>query len=595
MKRPRKVGSRLVAYVLVFALALSLTLSGIQLRQSTQDETLRINALLDHLVASSEANLSDVVWEEDQRRAKQIAENIVKITDVSYFVIRSSTDLLTEVGDKAPQMIERTTPLNLRYGERLDKPFGEFTVGVDMAPIEKRLHTAYWGILARTALLIFLIVGFVLLLFRLMVTRHLSQIGTFFASLTPETLSQRLQLDRAPPGPGGGDEFDDLVNGVNHMQASLVRDIERRELAEAEVRQLNEVLEDRVDQRTAELKTSNIALESSLNDLKATQTQLIQSEKMASLGQLVASVAHEINTPIGAVKSSGRSIADALEQTLEDLPRLFDILEHEHRRLFMKLISHTKGQTDVLSTREERAITREATRQLEEAGINEARHKASSLVQLRAQSSLGEYLPLLRHAEGDFILSTANGVATIVNSTHNINTAVDRVAKIVFALKSFSRINLSGEMIDADLHEGLETVLTIYHSQIRQGTELVRHYEKIAPLRCLPDELNQVWTNLIHNALQAMKHQGTLTVGIRRAGDEAVVSIGDSGCGISEAIRGKIFDAFFTTKPAGEGSGLGLDIVRKIVDKHNGRIDVQSEVGVGTTFLVHLPYATAGQ
>ena len=147
-------------------------------------------------------------------------------------------------------------------------------------------------------------------------------------------------------------------------------------------------------------------------------------------------------------------------------------------------------------------------------------------------------------------------------------------------------------MTEAMLQEGLETTLTIYQHQIRQGTELVCRYAEMPPLRCLPDELNQVWTNLIHNALQAMNNAGTLTVDLKRVGDEAVVSIGDTGSGIPEEIRGRIFEAFFTTKPMGEGSGLGLDIVKKIVDKHKGRIDVQSEVGVGSTFTVYLPYAS---
>jgi signal transduction histidine kinase len=119
---------------------------------------------------------------------------------------------------------------------------------------------------------------------------------------------------------------------------------------------------------------------------------------------------------------------------------------------------------------------------------------------------------------------------------------------------------------------------------------VVRNYEDIPLLNCFPDELNQVWTNLIHNALQAMNHEGTLTIGIRQENGHAVVSVGDSGCGIPEEIRGKIFDVFFTTKPAGVGSGLGLDIVKKIIDKHHGRIELQSEVGVGTTFTVMLPY-----
>jgi signal transduction histidine kinase len=350
------------------------------------------------------------------------------------------------------------------------------------------------------------------------------------------------------------------------------------------------LLEERVLRRTAELKASNTTLETTLNDLRTTQTQLIQSEKMASLGQLVANVAHEINTPIGAVKSSGRNIAEALDQTLEALPRLLERLDAGLRQRFMRLIGHGKEAAAVLSTREERALTRELTARLEAAGVEDARQKAGILVQLRAQDAFEDALPLLVHSDSPFILETAHNVATIINNTDNINVAVDRVAKIIFALKSFSRVDSSGEMREASLQEGMETVLTIYQNQIRQGTELVRQYEDIPPLLCLPDELNQVWTNLIHNALQAMQYQGTLTVSIRREANAAVVSVGDSGCGIPEEIRGRIFEAFFTTKPTGEGSGLGLDIVKKIIDKHRGRIDIDSQVGVGTRFHIHLPY-----
>jgi signal transduction histidine kinase len=147
---------------------------------------------------------------------------------------------------------------------------------------------------------------------------------------------------------------------------------------------------------------------------------------------------------------------------------------------------------------------------------------------------------------------------------------------------------------DSDLREGLETVVTIYQNQIKHGIELVREFEALPPVRCLPDELNQVWTNLVHNALQAMDHKGKLTLGLRRDGDNALVSVTDTGCGMTPEVRERIFDAFFTTKPAGEGTGLGLDIVRKIVEKHGGRILVDSEVGQGSTFTVSLPIAGVG-
>ena len=320
------------------------------------------------------------------------------------------------------------------------------------------------------------------------------------------------------------------------------------------------------------------------------QSQLVQSEKMASLGQLVASVTHEINTPIGAIKSSGSSITESLHDALVQLPQLLRELDAHTAQLLMQLIEQANTPKATLSSREERAIVKVATEQIDAAGVAQARQKAVVLVNLNAQQSIDKFLPLLQHPEHARILEAASNVAISISSAKNVNVAVDRVAKIVLALKSFSHFNQSQEMMEANLAEGIETVLTIYQGQTKVGIEIVRNYEDIAPLACLADELNQVWTNLIHNALQAMNHEGTLTIGIRREDNAAVVSVGDSGCGIPEEIRSKIFDVFFTTKPAGVGSGLGLDIVKKIIAKHHGRIDVQSEVGVGTTFSVYLPY-----
>lgn len=331
-----------------------------------------------------------------------------------------------------------------------------------------------------------------------------------------------------------------------------------------------------------------------LVELHQAEAHLVHSEKMAALGQLIAGVAHEINTPIGAIKSSGRNITESLGGALLGLPRLLEELDAEHRRQFSALIAKATQPRAVLSTREERAVVRELTARLEGLGFEQARHRAGLLVQLQAHETLDEVLPLLRHPACDLVLETAYGMATITTNADNINTAVDRVAKIIFALKSFSRSGGESFWVESDLREGLETVLTIYQNQIKHGTELRRDYQDLPPVRCLPDELNQVWTNLVHNALQAMSHRGTLSISLRREGDFALVAIGDSGCGIPEAIRERIFDAFFTTKPAGEGTGLGLDIVRKIVEKHGGRIAVESEVGKGTTFTVSLPINGAG-
>jgi two-component system NtrC family sensor kinase len=343
----------------------------------------------------------------------------------------------------------------------------------------------------------------------------------------------------------------------------------------------------------AAAETARAQAAQALVERNQAEAQLVHSEKMASLGQLIAGVAHEINTPIGAIKSSGRNISEAIDSSLLALPRLLDELDEAHRQRFAMLVERASAPRAPMSTREERALVRELTARLEALGIEHARHRAGLLVQLQAHEDLEAVLPLLRHPAIERVLETAHGVATITTNADNINTAVDRVAKIIFALKSFSRFGGVQVWTESDLAEGLETVLTIYQNQIKHGTELIRRYEELPPVRCLPDELNQVWTNLVHNALQAMDHKGTLSIGLRREGGEVLVSVGDTGCGIPEDIRARIFDAFFTTKPAGEGTGLGLDIVRKIVEKHQGRIEVDSEVGRGTTFTVRLPIAGA--
>ena len=328
-----------------------------------------------------------------------------------------------------------------------------------------------------------------------------------------------------------------------------------------------------------------------LIELHQAEAHLVHSEKMASLGQLIAGVAHEINTPIGAIKSSGRNISESIGSSLLGLPKLLVELDDEHRRLFSNLITRASEPRPVLSTREERALVRQVTEQLETLGIAQARHRAGLLVQLQSHEALAEVLPLLRHPSNQLILETAYGIATITTNADNINTAVDRVAKIIFALKSFSRFGGAQVWIESDLREGIETVLTIYQNQIKQGIDLVRQFKELPPVHCLPDEINQVWTNLIHNALQAMDRQGTLTIGLRQEAGDALVSIGDTGCGIPPELRERIFDPFFTTKPAGEGTGLGLEIVRKIVEKHGGRIAIESEVGRGSTFTISLPIA----
>jgi signal transduction histidine kinase len=225
------------------------------------------------------------------------------------------------------------------------------------------------------------------------------------------------------------------------------------------------------------------------------------------------------------------------------------------------------------------------------SGVPNGDTMANMLVNMGVHRDLPAFLSLLQGDDNMLIVQTAYNLFMQQSNSQNIKMAVERVSKVVFALKNYAHYDSTGQKIRADIIEGIEVVLTLYHNQLKRGIEVMTQYDEIPQIFCYPDELNQVWTNLIHNAIQAMEGKGSLGIRARRHHQELVVQITDSGCGIPEEIQPRIFEPFFTTKPAGEGSGLGLDIVRKILDRHNGKITCDSQPGK-TTFSVFLPIET---
>lgn len=340
-------------------------------------------------------------------------------------------------------------------------------------------------------------------------------------------------------------------------------------------------LEEKVAERTQELSQA-------LEDLKLAQDGLIQSEKMAALGQLIAGVAHEINTPLGAIRSSIEYIANFLDQHLTTLPQFFRELPTEQAEQFQSLLLRALTPSPTLSGRERRHTRKALARQLSEQKIASAESLASLLLDLGICDRIDDLLPLLADPESEALLKMVRQFTRVRESTRDIVTASDRSAKIVFALKTYARYDHSGERIEANITDGIDAVLTLYHNQIKHGVTVHRSFAKVPPIACYFDELNQVWTNLIHNALQAMDHQGTLGIEVSQQSDQVCVRITDSGPGVPPELQAKIFEPFFTTKPPGEGSGLGLDIVKKIIDKHQGTLSLDSIPGQ-TTFSVTLP------
>ncbi|WP_237397207.1 GAF domain-containing protein [Okeania sp. KiyG1] len=312
------------------------------------------------------------------------------------------------------------------------------------------------------------------------------------------------------------------------------------------------------------LRQKNQELATTLEQLQTAQQELIQSEKMVALGQLVAGVAHEINTPLGAINSSINSIANFWETYLEKLPIFFKELSPERQEDFFGLLKKSNSGRISLSTREQRQIKRNLVSQLKTHLVERGTTIANYLLGIGVYDNLEEFLPLLRDSNSEEILKIAYQFANVQTSSKTIRTAAERAAKVVFALKTYARYDSTGEKIKANILEGIETVLTLYHNKIKHGVEVIKEFDNSLPLiQCYPDELNQVWTNLIHNALQAMEYHGSLTIQATQSDADIKVSITDSGQGIQPEIMSKIFQPFFTTKPRGEGSGLGLDIVKK--------------------------------
>jgi PAS domain S-box-containing protein len=276
----------------------------------------------------------------------------------------------------------------------------------------------------------------------------------------------------------------------------------------------------------AEMKALNRKLEDA-------QNQLLQSEKMASIGQLAAGVAHEINNPIGYVHSNLGSLNKYIRT-------LLGIIE-----------TYEKAEASIIDS------------------------EALSRVQAAK-----------READLEFLREDVNALLS------ESQEGISRVKKIVQDLKDFSHVD-EAEWQWTDLHHGLDATLNIVWNELKYKTEVIKEYGSLPEIECFPSQLNQVFMNLLVNAGHAIETRGTITIRTGAEGEQVWVEIADSGKGIAPEHLTRIFEPFFTTKPVGKGTGLGLSVSYNIVQKHHGRIEVESEIGKGTTFRVWLPIKRA--
>ena len=348
----------------------------------------------------------------------------------------------------------------------------------------------------------------------------LRELTKFVSDITEtQDLSKRLTLR-------SNDELGVLTTAFNNMAEKLESASENQKQLVDELKIFSEELESKVRNRTGELMSLNSELTRALEDLKATQSQLIHQEKMASLGQLVAGVAHELNNPIAFIYAN----YPHLEEYVSTLFNLLDAMRH------LPLPVDSQQQMEAIYTKVDIGFLRE------------------------------DLLSIIRGGK--------SGTA--------------RIREIVSSLRSFSHLG-EAEVKMASLEDGINDTLALLQHQFKTRIEVVRNYNLNTSVLCRPGQLNQVFMNILSNAIQAINGTGTITINTRREDNWAIVEISDTGGGIPPDVMNHIFDPFFTTKQVGDGTGLGLSISHGIIEDHGGRIEVNSEVGRGTIFTLYIP------
>jgi PAS domain S-box-containing protein len=370
------------------------------------------------------------------------------------------------------------------------------------------------------------------------------------------------------------------VNGEINGTYGITQDFTEIKLARLALEKMNE-----------ELASRNSQLHDTIEELSRTQNKLIFAEKMAALGNLIGGIAHEINTPLGAIKASSGNINEVVEKINIDLPWLINHASQDEINWLFKLINESDARDLSVFSREERQKKRELTNLFEANHIENSPVIADTIVSLRLNQTDEEYLALLNLPNAQSLLRMLKVLFSLKRNANNIFVSVEKASNVVRALKSYIHKNQGGQQEATNITETIETVLILTANMIKhRKTEVVTCFENSPLVFCRQDEMCQIWTNLITNAIQAMDEGGKLEIGVKLKDPETLlIWFKDNGCGIPDDIKSRVFEPYFTTKEKGIGTGMGLDISKQIVENHHGRIYLESKVGVGTTFFVEIP------
>ena len=338
------------------------------------------------------------------------------------------------------------------------------------------------------------------------------------------------------------------------------------------------------------LERKNKELEVILESLKEAQSQLVNSEKLAALGQLIAGIAHEINTPLGAINASSSNIKSSFEALIDNIENnIIKFSPTEIELLKILLANYKSNHVTQLVSRDKRRIKKEFSDKLNGMGLADASKISDVIVYINQHDHFETIIKYSGSTDLLNVLKAAKNLISLVKNSDNITVATEKASQVVLALKKYIHKTPDGDKQQTNIVDNIETVLTLNYNKIKQGVEIIKNYETIPYISAYPDELSQVWNNLITNAIHAMNNKGTITIDLINKEKTIIAKFTDTGSGIPKEIQEKIFTPFFTTKSSGEGTGLGLDIVKRIVEKHQGTLTLDSEMNKGTTFTIELP------
>ncbi len=424
------------------------------------------------------------------------------------------------------------------------------TVAISQEEIDRQLHhQAVEGVVMMAIATLGILVGIFWGLDWLVLSR-IARISKHFSAISEQGDGAEIK----PLEVAGHDEIDVMARSFNRLAERLAAasqakeeeaqsrlkanellraEVEERRRAEDNLHELSVRQEEIIHQRTQELEAQHASLQAAHDNLKSAQSQLLQREKMASIGQLAAGVAHEINNPVGFIHSN--------LSTLSKYVARFEEYIAAQEAVSLKLPESDRRELAALAKRLKLDYVTEDARQL---------------------------------------------VRECLEGT-------ERVKEIVTNLKNFSRVDHK-ELQAANLNNCLEETLRIVWNELKYKATVVKDYGELPETFCYPQQLNQVFVNILVNAAQAIAEKGEIRIATRAEAGTITVAISDNGPGIPEEIRSRLFEPFFTTKEVGKGTGLGLSISYDIVKKHGGEIEVESELGRGTTFFVRLPVRARG-